>query len=315
MIMSKLAPIVLFIYNRPWHTAQTLNALKRNLLANESILYIFADGPKLDATDIDISKIKETREFIRKEKWCKDVIIVESSKNRGLGTSIHQGVTEIIKKHGKVIVLEDDLITSEGFLKFHNDALKTYESDVKVMHIGTYIPKFKGQEKLPETFFLENMSCLGWSTWKRAWDNYNHDTKTLYETITKSKEILYKFNLDGVRNLHPQLENNLLGKSNTWAINWYATIFFANGLCLYPKQAMVEHIGWDGSGTNTGLLINNIYKVDLLRTCEVKKIELGISKTARKYIKSFHKSLITPPLKVKIKRKVKQILKLIGLLK
>ena len=42
----KLAPIILFVYNRPWHTRQTVEALQKNELAQNSELFIFFDGPK-----------------------------------------------------------------------------------------------------------------------------------------------------------------------------------------------------------------------------------------------------------------------------
>ncbi|MBC7389104.1 MAG: hypothetical protein H7329_07840, partial [Opitutaceae bacterium] len=71
--LKNLAPIVLFVYNRPGHTEKTLTALKINVLANESILYIYSDGPKENATQETLSKINETRKLIRKEKWCKEV--------------------------------------------------------------------------------------------------------------------------------------------------------------------------------------------------------------------------------------------------
>ncbi|MFA5783128.1 MAG: hypothetical protein WC868_12750 [Bacteroidales bacterium] len=44
--MTNLSPIVLFVYNRPWHTRQTLEALSKNILADQSKLYIYADGAK-----------------------------------------------------------------------------------------------------------------------------------------------------------------------------------------------------------------------------------------------------------------------------
>ena len=310
-----LSPVVLFVYNRPSHTEQTLIALKNNELANESVLYIFSDGPKTNANDEQLQNINKVREIIRKDLWCNEVIINESSENRGLGTSVYLGITEVINKYGKVIVLEDDLITSQGFLKYHNDALNLYQNDEMVMHISSFLPAFKRQNRLPETFFLGNMSCWGWSTWKRAWDKYNRDASYLYNEITKSKKILYDFNLDGTRNLHIQFEDNLSGKSNTWAIYWYSIIYLLNGLCLYPKQSLVENIGWDGSGTNTIALKNNPYKVTLIDSIEVNRIPLKKSDIARKYIKSFHKSLKIPPLKVRVKRKIKEILKSLSILK
>ena len=41
--LDNLAPIVLFVYKRPWHIKQTLEALKKNELASESELFIFSN--------------------------------------------------------------------------------------------------------------------------------------------------------------------------------------------------------------------------------------------------------------------------------
>jgi len=41
-----LAPIVLFVYNRPDHTRQTVEALQKNELAKESELFIYSDAAK-----------------------------------------------------------------------------------------------------------------------------------------------------------------------------------------------------------------------------------------------------------------------------
>lgn len=44
-----LALIVLFVYNRPAHTKQTVAALQKNELASESELYIYLDEVKNEA--------------------------------------------------------------------------------------------------------------------------------------------------------------------------------------------------------------------------------------------------------------------------
>ena len=128
----KLAPIILFVYNRPWHTEQTLRALMANELAAKSELYIYADGPKPNATDEQLQKIHEVRQLIRQEQWCDKVHIVESEKNKGLADSIIGGVTEIVNKYGKIIVLEDDIVPTTGFLQYMNDALEMYKDDEQV---------------------------------------------------------------------------------------------------------------------------------------------------------------------------------------
>ena len=43
---NALAPIVLFVYNRPWCTEQTVTALLKNELADASDLMVSSDAPK-----------------------------------------------------------------------------------------------------------------------------------------------------------------------------------------------------------------------------------------------------------------------------
>ena len=100
-----LAPIVLFVYNRPQHTLKTLEALMQNELAEKSELFIFCDGPKADATKQDQERINKVRDLVKKKNWCKKVTIRESQVNKGLADSIVAGVTEIVNQYGKIIVL------------------------------------------------------------------------------------------------------------------------------------------------------------------------------------------------------------------
>src|SRR5215211_27101 len=112
---NNLAPVVLFVYNRPVHTLRTLKALKKNHLADESRLYVYCDGPKTNATEEERENINKVRSIVKQEKWCREVHVAESETNNGLAASIIKGVTEIVNRYGKVIVLEDDLETSPGF--------------------------------------------------------------------------------------------------------------------------------------------------------------------------------------------------------
>lgn len=91
-----LAPIVLIVYNRPWHTQQTVEALHNCDLAEVSDLYIFADGPKEDASDEIRQKIAKVRKYIHSIDGFKSVHIQESPTNKGLANSVIQGVSEVI---------------------------------------------------------------------------------------------------------------------------------------------------------------------------------------------------------------------------
>lgn len=278
-----LAPIALFVYNRPWHTRKTLEALSQSHLAKETVLYIFSDGPKQKDT-VNQEKIEKVREVLREQQWCKEVHITEAPQNRGVGPSIMDGISSVLEKHGKIIVLEDDLVVSTGFLNYMNDALHLYEQHEKVMHIAaTFLPI---KEPLPDTFFFNTVTCSGWATWHRAWSKLQTDPKELLDEITE-KGLLDKFNIEGTENFASQLERCITGELNTWATKWYSTVFLNEGLCLHPKKSLVKNIGWDGSGMHTN--INFDYSIDEpLESLEVRPLPLIENEEVRALARKFY---------------------------
>ena len=116
--MQVFAPIALFVYNRPNHTARTLKFLQQNELATESRLFIFSDAAK---TEGDQKLVDEVRSLIKDTDGFKSVEIVERKDNMGLANSIIAGVTKLVNTYGKVIVFEDDLISSPYTLTYFNE--------------------------------------------------------------------------------------------------------------------------------------------------------------------------------------------------
>jgi hypothetical protein len=275
-----LAPIVLFVYNRPWHTKQTVEALLKNIYASESELFIFSDGPKNENVT---EKVNEVRNYIKSLSGFKSINIIESSENKGLADSIIEGVTDVVNQYGKIIVLEDDIVTSPGFLKYMNDALTLYEMDEKVMHISGYV--FPVKEILPITFFYNSTSCWGWATWAHAWKYFNNDANSLLDKINNAK-IIHQFNIEGSYDFLSQLIENKNGKMKTWAVKWYASVFLNNGLSLHPYPSLVNNIGNDGNGENCGK--TDIYNWEYLAEyIPIKRIKLKESRNARKHISNF----------------------------
>lgn len=244
--MTILAPITLFVYNRPAHTCRTVEALLQNELAGESDLIIYSDAPKNpEATDA----VREVREYIRTITGFRSVNIIERDRNWGLANSIIDGVTSVVNKYGRIIVLEDDLVTSPYFLNFINTALDTYQDDGRVMHISGYMFPIDNED-MRETFFLRTASCWGWATWSRAWHHFEKNPKRLLNEYTE--QTINRFNMDGAYNFWTQVEQNAIGEIDTWAIFWYASVFQRNGLCLHPNISMVNNIGHDDTGLHCG---------------------------------------------------------------
>ncbi|RXJ84392.1 glycosyltransferase [Arcobacter cloacae] len=252
-----LAPIILFTYNRLSHTKKTITALQKNELAKDSELFIYSDGGK---DENSWNKVNEIRKYLETISGFKNITIIKRETNIGLAENIIEGVTKIVNQYGKIIVLEDDIVTNSYFLNFMNDSLNTYENISKVWHISGWNYPISN-ENLEDTFLYRTMNCWGWATWKDRWSNYEKNPQKLIESF--SKEEIYKFNLDGAINFWEQVEKNLNNQMNTWAIFWYTTIFKNEGLCLNPTQSFVENIGFDGTGTNTGY--RNNYSSNLSR--------------------------------------------------
>lgn len=244
-----LAPVVLFIYNRPSHTQQTLEALSANTLAQESELFIYADGPKDNATPEQIEKIRQTRDIACSKKWCKSVTIIESEKNKGLANSIIFGVTEIVNKYGKIIVLEDDIVTGKYFLEFMNTALDKYAEKNQVWCITGWNENIPCKQTY-DSYFLSFNSCWSWATWSDRWQYFKNDAS--YYVNSFDKKTIKRFNLGGAYDLWSQIESNYKNTLNTWAIFWYAAIFEHRGLTLWPSKTMVKNIGFDNSGEHCG---------------------------------------------------------------
>lgn len=289
-MINNLAPIILFVYNRPEHTKKTLKALANNLLAPDSKLYIFCDGVPKNSSVENTKNNNLVKKVIREQQWCKEVIIVESEINKGLANSIISGVTEIVKKYGKIIVLEDDLITSKYFLKFMNDALIFYEVNEKVIQISGFgfpAPKIK---KSNTSYFLPITSTWGWATWKRAWETIDFKCDD-YSILKKNKEMSYKFNCNGSYNYKKMFFDQMEGtKVSSWGIRFYWNAFKQNALILYPDASLISNNGWDNSGRHKDSY--EIFPMDSWDTNYrvenfPKKIELdsNLNKIINKYLK------------------------------
>lgn len=282
------SPISLFVYNRLEHTKKTVEALKKNELAINSDLIIFSDAAKSES---GVESIRVLRKYLKTISGFKSVKIIERLENLGLAKSIISGVTEVVSEYGKIIVLEDDLITSPYFLRYMNDALNMYENNDEVISIHGYIYPVK--QDLPETFFLKGADCWGWATWKRGWDLFEQDGKKLLSEI-KRRGLGREFDFNGRYPYVQMLKSQILGFNNSWAIRWYALAFLKNKLTLYPGHSLVFNSGFDNSGTHTGNT-SAFYTTIHTEPIKINKIEIIEDKNSKNKIINYFEQ---PKLKI-----------------
>jgi hypothetical protein len=238
------APIVLFVYNRLDHTRKTIESLRQNVLAEDSDLYIYSDAAKDFGAEPQVNAV---RNYLKSVRGFNSVTIRLREINLGVDENIINGVTEIVNSYGKIIVLEDDLVTSKYFLQYMNDALNVYKDHSEVACVHGYLLPIAPQ--FDEVFFIKGADCWGWATWKRAWDLFEADGSLLLDQI-EQLNLQDEFDFGGTYPYTKALRDQASGRTDCWDIRWYAAAFLKNKLTLYPGKSLVNNIGHDNSGTN-----------------------------------------------------------------
>lgn len=249
------APVVLFAYNRPVHLKKVLDALSLCRGASDTDLFIYCDGPKATADIEEIKNINQVKDLAFSENRFKQVKVITSDYNIGLGKSIIDGVNNLLNLYDSVIVLEDDIVVHIEFLVFMNYYLIKYKNNKEVMHISAFQRNSWLQFFLPRIFFTRYMDCWGWATWADRWKLLITDISVFdkYLSLEKNKE---RFDFSTLENRY---QFNLNRENlKTWAIFWYATIALLNGLCLKPRFSYAKNIGNDGSGVNNVVNTNEL---------------------------------------------------------
>lgn len=283
----KPAPIALFVFNRPLHARKVVEALQNNNLSAASDLIVYSDGPR---TAADNTAVNEVRSYIRSISGFRSVTLMERTENYGCAKSIVSGVTETVNRFGRIIVVEDDVLTAPHFLEFMNDALELYQHDKEVICIHGYL--YPVTVQLPETFFIRGADIWGWATWKRGWDLYECDCRKLLQEV-KEKKLVRELKSIGYLGT---LENQIDGKTDTWDIQWYLSARLNDLLTLYPGKSLVENIGYDNSGTHC--LTNDLFAVELSSgPVTVTRIPLEEDNIAAQAIGAFLMSVRSSPLK------------------
>ncbi len=242
----QLAPVAVFGYRRPDHLERVLRSLSNNLLASETQVYIFLDGPR--ETD-NLESLLEVRKVAEGEYGFRSTQIISRESNLGLAKSIRSGVEFVLNLHNEIIVVEDDLVVGTGFLKFMNESLNFYLSCKKVASIHGY--QYPLSEPLQTPVFLRGADCWGWGTWKDRWESVSFNTSELIKEFL-DRGLVDDFNLSGNMPYFEMLNKLERGEIDSWAICWHASMFLHDSLTLFPPRSLVQNEGNDGSGIHSG---------------------------------------------------------------
>lgn len=264
--MKTLAPVVLFVYNRADNTAKTIEHLQRNYLSHDTELYVFSDGGRDDAS---WQAVNEVRAMLKGVTGFKSVNIIERPCNFYLERNTIEGITEVLSKHDRAIIMEDDVCTSPYFLTYMNEALELYKEEKRVMHIAGFtnldIPQYG------DTYFTPHMSGQGWATWNDRWEKFVHYTSREEALAGLGQDDIDRITYNGNFPCLGSLDRNPI----PWDICWKLVIYRNNGLCLHPTHTLLRNIGL-ASGTHFGFKNSKLfgwYEFD--RPFSTHKLQVG----------------------------------------
>lgn len=239
------APIAVFAYRRPDHLRNTLQSLMRCEGFSGSPVFVYCDGPRSEAVRADV----EATRAVARELLGEGAEYHFSASNRGLSASVIAGVSDVLKRFDRVIVIEDDLELAGDFIAYMNTALKRYAGDERVYQVSGYMFDAPEVARAGAAIFLPFTISWGWATWRHAWDAFEADAPGWRQLLTNAK-LRHRFNIDGTYAFSSMLVRQMLGFRDSWAVRWCWSVFRRNGLALYPPVSMVKNTGFDGSGTH-----------------------------------------------------------------
>lgn len=239
------APVAVFAYNRPDHLQRTLTSLLACDGFEEAPVTVFCDGPRSPDNSVAVEAAREVARMVLGSRA--DLRL--ASENRGLARSIISGVTELVDRHGRVVVVEDDFDLAPDFLPYMNDALDRFGNDERVFQVSGHmfdVPEFAGRET---AVILPMTTTWGWGTWARAWAAFDPKA-TGWRQLATDRALRRRFNLGGVYDYSSMLQRQMEGRRDSWGILWYWSVFRAKGLGVFPPTTLVHNTGQDGSGTH-----------------------------------------------------------------
>jgi len=250
-------PVVLVIFNRPNLTKKVFEQIAK---VRPKKLYIIADGPRFND---EKSLCDATRDIINLIDWDCNLETDFSDMNMGPDKRIYTGMNWVFSKEDKAIVLEDDCLPTDSFFYFCEELLNKYNNDEKIMHInGTNLQN--GVSRTDSSYYFSIYPWpWGWATWKRAWDMFDYELKSLpkfkeegrlneYFKTEKEQQFFSKF-----------FESHDLLRA--WDLKWLFNCIYYDALSITPDKNLVSNIGSINSthieGTKDSILLLNSTKV------------------------------------------------------
>lgn len=253
---AHLAPVAVYTYTRHEHLTKTVEALRRNHLAPQTVLYIVSDGPKTPEHAVAVRRL---RDYVDNLTGFREVVRVYRETNIGQRRSPPEAEKMILGDHGRIINMDDDNITSPNFLDFMNAGLQHFEDDPSTYSISGYSPPLSAPASGDFFRFAWNMAW-GYGVWKRKHDRF-HPLVNRYDEWLRSG-LLRRQNRAGGLYVSDSARRDFLGQKYFPDAVLCTQMFESGMYTIVPTVSKVHNTGQDGSGQSSHLVTSK-YDVEL----------------------------------------------------
>ncbi len=295
MNQKTCAPVVLIGYKRAEKLQHCIASLAKCPEASKTPVYIFCDGEGSEQDREGVGAVRKLVKETELQHQFSSWNVTYREQKIGLAANVIGGVTEVLQTYGTVITVEDDLIVSEAFLTYMNEALQFYRDDLQIWSISGYAPRMKALKHYPEDVWLGyRASSWGWATWLDRWETIDWGMQD-YQEFLQDEEAKKRF-LRGGDDMLSMLDRQMRGEIDSWAIRWCYAQSRQDKMTVFPTKSYIYNDGFDGSGVHSGT--KDIYggKADNQKAARLIKLNVQ-----PKLIKAYYQT-VSDTLDKKIKR-------------
>lgn len=240
-------PVLFLIFKNPEVTSKVFSSIRA---IRPSVLYISADGPRLDRLD-ERAECEATRKLTEDIDWECQVYRRYLTENLGCREAVSSAISWMFEKEDAGIILEYDCLPDLSFFSFCETMLIKYANDETIMHISG--DNFQnGVTRGDGSYYFSSITGIwGWATWRRSWKYFDPNITELPEFI-QSKKIQNILSKPHLQKYFLKKFQSIFYKKNitTWGFGWSFAVMNNDGLCVVPNINLVSNIGFGGDATH-----------------------------------------------------------------
>jgi hypothetical protein len=239
-------PILFLIFNRPDETKRVFSEIAK---VQPKKLYIAADGPRFNKNEEDLCVM--TKKIFDQIDWECEIKTLYRTENLGCKMAVHGAITWFFNNEECGIILEDDCLPSIDFFRFCDDLLIKYKDDFRIGHIAGSNLQNGIKRNENDYYFSKLTHVWGWASWRRVWENYDLEMKSLDHAI--SNDFL---NVLTNKWIYKKVYYNILYKTqknkiDTWDYQYFYSNIINSYLSIIPNYNLISNIGYGEGATHT----------------------------------------------------------------